>query len=112
MSTKIAVIGIEEIIAPQKMIKRGVKEDISNFLQNRKKLHVKRRRQVNTIKWKACLEETSSRKSTICSSNNSDKKESLVFRSAIIKSEASDKDMNRAVICIDAYYTACFWKKA
>ena len=42
--TEIVVIRIEKAITPQKMIKRGSKEDMTNFLQMPDKLSSKKRR--------------------------------------------------------------------
>ena len=52
-------IGIEKDITPRKMIKRGSKEDMTNFLQTPKKLSSKKRRQINKSKRKASLGEIS-----------------------------------------------------
>ena len=44
------VIKIEKDITPQKIIKRGLKEDMTNFLQTPNKLFSKKRRQINKSK--------------------------------------------------------------
>lgn len=69
-----ATVRIEKDITPQKMIKRGSKEEITDFLQMINKLSSKKRKQINKSKRKASLRETSSRKSIISSLNSSDKK--------------------------------------
>ncbi len=43
-STEIAVVRIEEAITSQKMIKKGSKEDMTDFLQTLDKLSSKKRR--------------------------------------------------------------------
>ena len=69
-----AVVRIENDISPQKMIKKGLKEDITDFLQTPNKLSSKKRRQINKSKRKTSIGETSSKKATISSLDNSDKK--------------------------------------
>ena len=49
---KIAVITIEENITFQKMIKKSLKEDMTNFLQMPNKFSSKKRKQINKNKWK------------------------------------------------------------
>ena len=75
LPTETAAITIEEDITPRKMIKRGSKEDMTDFLQTPNKLSSKKRRQINKSKRKASIEESSSRKATINSLESSNKKE-------------------------------------
>ncbi len=58
-STETAVVRIKEAITPRKMIRRGSKEDMNDFLQTSDKLSGKKRRQINKSKRKASIEETS-----------------------------------------------------
>ena len=69
-----AVVRIEKDITPRKMIKRGSKEDMTNFLQTPNKLSSKKRRQINKSKRKTSIAETNSKKATINSLDSSDKK--------------------------------------
>ena len=112
LPTETAAVRIEKDITPRKMIKRGSKEDMTNFLQTPNKLSSKKRRQINKSKRKASLGETSSRKAIISSLDSPDKKESLVSISAIIKSEPKAKDIDIAMIGVNAYCAACRLKKA
>ncbi len=48
--TETAIVRIEEAITPPKMIKRGSKEDMTDFLQTPDKLSSKKRRQINKSK--------------------------------------------------------------
>ena len=65
LPTEIAAVTIEEDITLWKMIKKGLKEDMTDFLQTPNKLSSKKRRQINKSKQKASIEESSSRKATI-----------------------------------------------
>ena len=47
-----ATVSIEKNITPRKMIKRGLKEDMTDFLQILNKLSSKKRRQINKSKRK------------------------------------------------------------
>ena len=94
------------------MIKKGSKEDMTDFLQMPNKLCGKKRRQINKSKRKASLGETSSRKAIISSLDSPDKKESLVSIPATIKSEPKAKDIDIAMIGADAYRAACRLKGA
>ncbi len=94
------------------MIKRGSKEDMTDFLQTPNKLSVKKRRQINKSKRKASLGETSSRKPIISSLDSPDKKESPLPIPATIKSEPKAKDIDIAMIGADAYRAACCLKAA
>ena len=69
-----AVVRIEKDISPRKMIKKGSKEDMTDFLQTPNKLSSKKRRQINKSKRKTSIGETSSKKATISSLDSSDKK--------------------------------------
>ncbi len=61
LPTQTTAVRIEKAITPQKMIKRGSKKDMTNFLQMPDKLSGKKRRQMNKSKRKASIRETSSR---------------------------------------------------
>ncbi len=112
MPTETAAIRIEKDITFRKMIKRGLKEDMTDFLQTPNKLSGKKRRQINKSKRKASLGETSSRKAIISSLDSPDKKESPVPIPATIKSEPKAKDIDIAMIGTDAYCAACRLKGA
>ncbi len=47
---EIIVIRVEKDITPQKMIKKGLKEDMTNFLQTLNKLSGKKKGQINKSK--------------------------------------------------------------
>ncbi len=98
-----AVVRIEEAITYQKMIKKSSKKDITDFLQILDKLPSKKRRQINKSKQKASIGETSLRKATINSLDSSDKKELLVLLAVIKTLEPKVKDIDIAMICMDAY---------
>ena len=74
LTAESAVIKIEKDITPWKIIKRGLKKDMIDFLQTPNKLFSKKRRQINKSKRRTSIEETSSRTATISSLENSDKK--------------------------------------
>ena len=57
-----AVVRIEKYITAQKIIKKGLKEDMNNFLQTTNKIFSKKKRQINKSKRKTSIEETSSKK--------------------------------------------------
>ena len=80
-----AVMRIKKGITPQKMIKRGSKKDLTDFLQTSNKLSSKKRRQINKSKRKINIRETSSKKTTISSLDRSDKKELPILISATKK---------------------------
>ncbi len=107
-----AVVRIEKDITLRKMIKRVSKEDMTDFLQTPNKLSGKKRRQINQSKRKASLGETSSRKAIISSLDSPDKKESPVPIPTTIKSEPKAKDIDIAMIGVDAYRAACRLKGA
>ena len=107
-----AVIQIEKDITLRKMIKRGLKQDITDFLQMSNKLFSKKRKQINKNKWKIDIRETSSKKATISSLNSFDKKKLLFVISATKKSDPKAKDIDIAMISVDAYCAACFLKRA
>ena len=112
MPTKTAVVTIEEDITPRKMIKRGSKGDITNFLQTPNKLSSKKRRRINKSKQNANIVETSSRKATINSLESSDKKELPVPIPTTKISKPKAKDIDIAMIGADAYCAAYYLKKA
>ena len=112
LPTGTASITIEEDITPRKMIKRGLKKDMTDFLQTPNKLSSKKRRQINKNKRKASIEESSSRKATINSLESSDKKELLVPIPTTKTSEPKAKDIDIAMIGADAYCIACHLKGA
>ena len=72
--TKIVAIKIEEDITFEKMIKKGLKKDMIDFLQMLNKLSSNKKRQINKNKHKISMGESSLRKATISSLKNSDKK--------------------------------------
>ena len=109
---KTAAVRIEKDITLQKMIKKGSKEDMTDFLQMPNKLSGKKRRQINKSKRKTSLGETSSRKAIISSLDSLDKKELPVPIPATIKSESKAKDIDIAMIGSDAYCAACRLKRA
>ena len=112
LPTETAAVRIEEDITPRKMIKRGSKEDITDFLQTPNKLSSKKKRQINKSKRKASIGETSSRKATISSLDSSDKKKLLDPIPAIKKSEHKAKDIDIAMIGANVYRAACRLKEA
>ena len=107
-----AAVRIEKDITLRKMIKRGSKEDMTDFLQTPNKLSSKKRRQINKSKRKASFRETSSRKAIIYSLDSPNKKESPVSIPATTKSKPKAKDINITIIDADAYYAACCLKRA
>ena len=107
-----AVVRIKKDIIPRKMIKRGSKEDMTDFLQTLNKLSSKKRRQINKSKRKTSIGETCSKKATISSLDSSDKKELPVTISVTKKSDPKAKDIDIAMIGVDIYYTACRLKEA
>ena len=109
---KTVTIIIEEDITPQKIIKRGSKKDMTDFLQTPNKLSSKKRRQINKSKKKASIEESSSRKATINSLKSSDKKELPVPIPTIKTSKPKAKDIDIVMIGADAYCAACHLKEA
>ena len=106
-----AAIKIEGNVIPQKMIKRGLKKHMTDFLQTPNKLSSKKKRQINKSKQKASIRETSSRKATISSLESSDKKELPVSISAIKISKFKTKDIDIAMISTDAYCITYCLKK-
>ena len=112
LPTETAAVTIEEDITPRKMIKKGSKEDMTDFLQTPNKLSSKKRRQIDKSKRKASIGETSSRKATISSLESSDKKELPVSIPITKTSEPKTKDIDIAMIGADAYRTACRLKGA
>ena len=107
-----AAITIKEDITSRKMIKRGLKKDMTDFLQTPNKLSSKKRRQINKSKRKASIEKSSSRKAIINSLENSDKKELPVPISTTKTSEPKAKDIDITMIGADAYRAACHLKGA
>ena len=93
------------------MIKRGSKEDMTDFLQIPNKLSSIKKRQINKSKRKANIGETSSRKATISSLDSSDKKRLLVPIPVTKKSERKVKDIDIAMIGVDIYCAACCLKE-
>ena len=112
LPTKTAVVIIEGDITPRKMIKMGLKEDMTDFLQMPNKLFSKKRKQINKSKGKVNRKKTSSRKTTINSLESSDKKELPVPIPITKTSEPKIKNINIAIISADVYCTACCLKKA
>ena len=112
LPTETAAVMIEEDITPRKMIKRGSKEDMTDFLQIPNKSSSKKRRQINKSKQKASIKESSSRKATINSLESSNKKELLVPIPTTKTSEPKAKDIDIAMIGADAYRAAYHLKGA
>ena len=112
LSTETAAVRIEEDITARKIIKKGSKEDMTDFLQTPNKLSSKKRRQINKSMRKISIGETSSRKATISSLDSSDKKELPVPIPAKKTSEPKTKDIDIAMIGADAYRAACRLKGA
>ncbi len=110
--TETAAIRIEETIISRKMIKRGSKENMTDFLQMPDKLSSKKKRQINKSKQKASIGKTSARKATISSLNSSNEKQLPVPLATIKTSEPTAKDIDIAMIGANAYYAACCLKKA
>ncbi len=94
------------------MIEKGLKEDMTDFLQMPDKLSSKKRRQINKSKRKASIGETSSRKATMNSLDSSDKKELSVSLATIKTSEPKAKNIDIAMIGVNAYHAACRLKGA
>ena len=112
LPTETAAVTIEEDITPQKIIKRGSKEDMTDFLQTPNKLSSKKRRQINKSKRKVSIRESSSRKATISRLESFDKKELPVPIPTTKISEPKAKDIDIAMIGIDVYHAACRLKRA
>lgn len=108
--TQITAVKIEKFVTPQKMIKRGSKEDVTYFMQTLNKWFGKKRRHINKSKQKAKWEEISSRKAIIIRLNNFDKKELPVSIPVTIKSKLNAKNINTAIINPDVYCAACWLK--
>ena len=83
-----------------------------DFLQTPNKLSSKNKRQINKRKWKTSIGETNSKKATISSLDNSNKKKLLVLILATKKSDPKAKDIDIARIGMDTYCAACCLKKA
>lgn len=107
--TKAAVVRLKKAITPQKMIKRGSKKDMTDFLQMPDKLFSKKKRQINKSKQKVSIEEISSRKATINSLDISNKNKLPVLLAVIITSKSKTKDI--PMISTDDYCAACYLKK-
>lgn len=93
------------------MIKKGLKENMTDFLQTPNKLSNKKRKQISKSKQKANIRETTSRKATFSSLDNSDKKEILVPIVATKISKSKVKDIDNAMIGGDAYCAIYCLKK-
>ena len=106
LPSETAAITIEEDITPRKMIKRGSKEDMTDFLQTPNKLSSKKRGQINKSKRKASIRKTSPRKATISSLESSDKKELPVPILTTKTSKPKAKDIDIAMIGANAYRVA------
>ena len=112
LPTETAAVMIEEDITPQKMIKRGSKKDITDFLQTLNKLSSKKKRQINKSKQKASIRKTSLRKATINNLESFDKKELPVSIPTTKTSELKAKHIDVAMIGMDAYCAAYCLKRA
>ena len=111
LPTKIAFVRIEKNIILQKIIKKGLKEDMTNFLKILNKLSSKKKRQINKSRQKTNIEETSLKKATISSLDSFDKKELLVSIPAIKKLDHKAKVIDIVMIGMDVYYVACCLKE-
>ena len=85
---------------------------MTDFWQMPNKLFIKKRKQIIKSKQKASIEKTSSRKTTISSLESFEKKELLVFIRAIKTLGPKAKNINIAMIGVDAYCITCYLKKA
>ena len=94
------------------MIKRGLKEDMTDFLQTPNKLYIKKRIQINKSKQKMSIEKTSSGTIIINSLKSSNKKKLPVHIPVIKKSDLRTKDIDIAMIDEDGYYIACHLKRS
>ena len=94
------------------MIKRGLKKDMTNFLQMLNQLFSKKRRQINKSKRKTSIRETNLRKATINNIDNFDKKELPVLIPVIKKSDPKAKNIDIAMISVNAYCITCYLKRA
>ena len=112
MPTEIAVVRIEKVVTSQKIIKKGLKENITNFLQTPNKLSNKKRRQINQSNWKASLEKTSFKKAIISSLDSLEKKELPIPILVTVKLNRKAKDIDIAIIGTDTYRAACRLKGA
>ena len=110
LSMETSVVRIEEDITARKMITRGSKEDMTDFLQTPNKLPSKMRRQINKSMRKISIGETSLRKATISSLGSSDKKELPVSIPITKTSEPKTKDIDIAMIGTDIYRAASHLK--
>ena len=110
--TQIVDIKIKKDIISQKMIKRALKENITDFLQMPNKLSNKNKKQINKSKRKINIGETSSRITIISNLESFDKKELPVFIpiTKVLKFKAKDIDI--AIISIDTCCIACCLKRA
>lgn len=93
------------------MIKKGLKKNLTDFLEMPNKLLGKKRRQINKSKQKISLREISPPKTIISNWNSSNKKELPVFTLAIITSQLKAKDYDIAIFGVDIYCATCHWKK-
>ncbi len=75
-------------------------------------LSSKKTRQINKSKQKTTIRETSPRTTTISCLDNSDKKKLSIPIVVIKTSEPKTKNIDIAMIDADAYYLACYLKKA
>lgn len=111
MLTKIIAIKPEKVLTPLKMIKRGLKKDMTHFLQTPNKILSKKKRQINKSKQKASLKETNSRKAIISNLNSLNKKELPVSIPTTIKSKPKAGNIDIAIINTNVYYVACCLKR-
>ena len=93
------------------MIIRGLKEDITDFLQMPNKLFNKKRKQINKNKRKINIKETSSKKATISSLKSFDKKKLPVSIPATKTLKPKAKNIDIAMINVDTYCVAYRLKK-
>ena len=112
MLIEIAIIKIEKDITPQKIITRGLTEDITSFLQLPNRLSSKKRRPINKNKKKTSIGETSLRKAIISSLNNFNKELLLMPIPEIKKLSPKTENINIDMIGANAYCAAYCLKRA
>ena len=94
------------------MIKRGSKEDITDFLQTLNKLSSKKKKQINKSKQNKNIKKTSKRKATISSFDSFNKIAMLIPILTTKKSNPNAKDIDITIIGMDVYCATFHLKKA
>lgn len=88
------------------MIKRTLKDNMTDFLQTRNKLSDRNSRKINIDKQNTSLKETSSRKPIIRSLSSPDHKNLPVSIQVIIKFKFQSRNINIVMIDEDRYSAA------